>query len=33
VQQAEEALKARNPAYAEQLADKAAQIAGLLQKL
>jgi len=32
VQQAEEALKARNPAYAEQLADKAAQIAGLLQK-
>ena len=32
VQQAEEALKARNPAYAEQFADKAAQIAGLLQK-
>ena len=32
VQQAEEALKARNPAYAEQLADKAAQIAALLQK-
>jgi hypothetical protein len=32
VQQAEEALKGRNPVFAEQLADKAAQIAALLQK-
>jgi hypothetical protein len=32
VQQAEEALKARNPVFAEQLADKAATLAALLQK-
>jgi len=32
VQQAEEALRGRNPVFAEQLADKAAQIAALLQK-
>jgi hypothetical protein len=32
VQQAEEALKARNPVFAEQLADKAANMAALLQK-
>ena len=32
VQQAEEALRVRNPVFAEQLADKAAQIAALLQK-
>lgn len=32
VQQAEEALKDRNAVFAEQLADKAAQIAALLQK-
>ncbi len=32
VQQAEEALKARNPVFAEQLADKAATLAALLQR-
>jgi histone H3/H4 len=32
VQQAEEALRARNPVFAEPLADKAAQIAALLQR-
>lgn len=32
VQQAEEALKARNPVFAEQLADKAETLAVLLQK-
>jgi hypothetical protein len=32
VQQAEEALRARNPLFAEQLADKAATLAALLQK-
>ena len=32
VQQAEEALKVRNPVFAEQLADKAATLAALLQK-
>jgi hypothetical protein len=32
VQQAEEALKNRNPVFAEQLADKAATLAALLQK-
>jgi hypothetical protein len=32
VQQAEEALKNRNPVFAEQLADKAATLAALLQR-
>jgi hypothetical protein len=32
VQQAEDALRARNPVFAEQLADKAATLAALLQK-
>jgi hypothetical protein len=32
VQQAEDALRTRNPVFAAQLADKAAQIAALLQK-
>jgi hypothetical protein len=32
VQQAEDALKARNPVFAEQLADKAATLAALLQR-
>jgi outer membrane biosynthesis protein TonB len=32
VEQAEEALRARNPVFAEQLADKAATLAALLQK-
>jgi hypothetical protein len=32
VQQAEDALRARNPLFAEQLADKAATLAALLQK-
>jgi hypothetical protein len=32
VQQAEDALRARNPVFAEPLADKAAQIAALLQR-
>ena len=32
VQQAEDALRARNPVFAEQLADKAATLAALLQR-